>query len=88
MASDTVLSIRTSSDLKNKAKHIFAGYGLDVSSGVNMYLRDIVAGRTRPSSDIKYVEQKILEKWEKGIRANSKAPGFKSMDDLMAYLNS
>ncbi len=61
----TTISIRTDSVLKKKASKIFDHYGLNMSTAFNMYLSDVVEGRTRPTSDVRYVDSKTMRKWEK-----------------------
>lgn len=61
----TTISIRTNTALKNKAAKIFEARGLSMSTAFNMYLSDVVEGRTLPSSDVRYVPKHIMEKWER-----------------------
>lgn len=87
MATDTILSVRMKSSVKNKAKKVFANFGLDLSTGINMYLNDIVKGEVKPSSGIRRVPDHIMEKWEKEIKwAKKHRKAFNSVDELMADL--
>lgn len=88
MATDTILSIRTNSVLKNKAKKKFASFGLDLSTGINMYLSDIVRGEFKPVSAVRVVPKKTMREWEKRVKQAKKEKGYSNMKDLMDALNS
>lgn len=42
MKNDTTLTIRTTKETKEKAKALFAELGMDVSTGVNIFLKQAV----------------------------------------------
>lgn len=85
----TTISIRTNSALKKKASKIFDSYGLNMSSAFNMYMTDIVEGRTRPTSDIRYVPDHIMERWEKEKNEAVKSGKyFTNVKDFMLDLKS
>lgn len=85
----TTISIRTSLALKNKAAKIFEARGLNMSTAFNMYLSDVVEGKTVPTSDARYVPKKIMEKWESWKKdALKEGKYFNNIDDLMKDLRS
>jgi addiction module RelB/DinJ family antitoxin len=78
---------RTNSILKKKASKIFNSHGLNMSSAFNMYLNDIVEGRTKPSLDVKYVNDKTMEVWENQKKESLKdGQYFNSVSDFMREL--
>ena len=48
MAYDTNVTIRTSTEIKHDAQKIFASLGLDFSTAVNMFLRQVIIRRGMP----------------------------------------
>lgn len=87
MVMNTVISIRTNSKLKKQAQKKLSEFGLTLSSAFNLYMNDIVYGRTNPSSDARYVKREIMEKWEKDIKwAKKHSKPFNSVEELMKDL--
>jgi DNA-damage-inducible protein J len=85
----TTISIRTDSALKKKASKIFDHYGLNMSTAFNMYLSDIVEGRTRPTSDSRYVDSKTMRMWEKERKeALASGVSYSSVEDMWADMKN
>lgn len=82
---NATISIRTKKNLKNKAIKILDSYGLNLSTAFNLYLNDIVEKRTRPISDIRYINDDIMKSWEKE-RLTTDKKEYSTVDDLMKDL--
>ena len=86
---DATISIRTHSAVKNKAIKILHSRGLTLSTALNMYLIDIASKKTFPVSDVRYVKDEIMEKWEKEFQhAKKYGKKFSNVTDLMHDLLS
>ena len=84
---DATISIRTNSVVKNKAIKILNSRGLNLSTALNMYLADLANKKTFPVSDMRYVKDEIMEKWEKEFQhAKKYGKSFSSVEDLMKDL--
>ena len=61
---NTVINIRTDKKTREKAKEVFSSLGISTSTGINMFLRQVVVEKGlpfTPTTDSK----KIREKWDK-----------------------
>lgn len=84
---DATISIRTNSVVKNKVIKILKARGLSLSTALNMYLSDIANKKTSPVSDVRYVKDEIMEKWEKEKnRALKSGKRYKNTDEYIKYL--
>lgn len=86
---NTTMTIRTDKDVKKKAQTIFAELGIDMSTAVNVFLRQAVMHNGFPfelTLDIpnKITEQAIINA-ENGIDMHGP---FDSVADLMGDLNA
>lgn len=86
---NTVITFRTNSAIKKLAQSKVKDFGLDLTSALNMYLNDLVAGRTSLSSDTRYVKNEVMEKWEKERKqAIKKGKKFSTVKELMKDLEN
>ncbi len=84
---DTTISIRTNSIIKNKAIKILNSRGLSLSTALNMYLSDLANKKTFPVSDMRYVKDSIVDRWEREFQyAKKYGKSFSNLDDLMKDL--
>ena len=86
---DTTISIRTNSVIKNKAIKVLNSRGLNLSTAINMYLSDLANKKTFPVSDMRYVKDSIMDKWEsEKLLALKKGQRYKSTEEYLRYLLS
>ncbi len=82
----TTLSIRIEEKTKEKAKKTLEALGLDLSSAVNMFLRQVVVEQAlpfTPSRDPKVVRAE----WDKEVQRALKTKGYKNVDEMFKALN-
>ena len=81
--SATTMNIRVDSEVKNSAKEILSEIGLDLSTAVNIFLRQTIRENGIPFDlklDIPNEEtKKVIREAEKGIGMSK---SFKSLNDL------
>ena len=88
------MNIRMDSDIKSKAQHLFSEFGLDMTTAINMFLRQIVLNNGIPF-EIKAPNpskrlQDALDEGEKimeEIRTGKRKP-YDNINDLINALNS
>ena len=89
---DTTLTIRTNKDIKDQAQALFAELGLDMTTAINMFLRQAVREDGLPFAARKEKMEKPNFKTRRAIKRAEKGKGlvgpFKTVEELMEYLNA
>jgi DNA-damage-inducible protein J len=86
--STTNLNIRTDRDVKIAAEEIFNELGLNMTTAINMFLRQTIRDNGIPF-DLKLKSNTVtLAAIQEGraLAKDSSVPGYKSMDELKAAL--
>ena len=89
--STTPTQIRIDSDIKKQASVLFSRLGLDMSGAVNLFLHQCVLRGGLPFSvEIPSYNQKVIDAMSEArkISRNPDVPGYNSMEDLKAALES
>jgi len=89
--STTPTQIRIDSGIKKQASALFGRLGLDMSSAVNLFLHQCVLRGGLPFSvELPTYNQKVLDAITeaKKISRDPDVPGYDSMEDLKAALDS
>ena len=89
MANQTNLNIRTDADVKASAERIFEQLGLNMSTAVNIFLRQAIRQGGLPFEvklDIPNETPAAAIREGRTILKDKKAKGYKDMDDLRKAL--
>lgn len=91
MAETTNLNIRTDKDIKEAADYIFSELGINMTTAVNMFLRQVIRTNSVPF-ELKLntpneVTRAAIEEGRK-LSSDTSVKGYKNMDDLKAALES
>lgn len=91
MAETTNLNIRTDKDIKEAADYIFNELGINMTTAVNMFLRQVIRTNSVPF-ELKLntpneVTRAAIEEGRK-LSSDTSVKGYKNMDDLKAALES
>ena len=82
----STITVRVEDDIKKKASSIFKEIGMDMSTAINVYLKQVIRSNGIPfsvSADVpNAVTLKAIKDAEKG-----KMESFSSIDELMEDLN-
>ena len=87
----TSMNIRMDSEIKKQAQELFAQFGLDMTTAINMFLRQSIREQGIPFQlKINTPNQVTLEAFEKGERLinDPNAQRFSSVEALFEELNS
>lgn len=90
MNNQTNLNIRTDKEVKTSAEKVFAQLGLNMSTAVNIFLRQAIRQGGLPFEvklDVPNETTAAAIREGKDIIKDSKAHGYKNMDDLKAALD-
>ena len=90
MANQTNLNIRTDAEVKIAAEHIFEQLGLNMSTAINIFLRQAIRQGGLPFEvklDIPNEETAAAINDGRKIAQDKNARGYKNMDDLRAALD-
>lgn len=80
----TTISFRTDSDTKAAASELFKDLGLDMSTAINMFLRQAVTDNGLPFTPHRESRESVIAREEAEARIGE---SFNSVDELMADLN-
>ena len=89
--STTPTQIRIDTSIKQQASALFSHLGLDMSSAVNLFLHQCVLRGGLPFTvELPAYNQKVLDAMAeaKKISRDPDVPGYSSMEDLKASLDS
>ena len=84
---NTTLQVRTSKQRKEKARKVFEQVGLDLSSGVNLYLEQVVTTQSVPfvPVTIKGLELRLRKIYRKEIEETLRSgKGYKTAQEMHA----
>ncbi len=87
----TSMNIRMDSEIKKQAQELFAQFGLDMTTAINMFLRQSIREQGIPFQlKINTPNQVTLEAFEEGERLinDPNAQRFSSVEALFEELNS
>ena len=88
---NTSMTIRTDKEIKHKAQQIFSELGMDMSTAVNIFLRQTIRLNGMPFAVTLDTPNRetiaAFEEGEKMLHA-PEAPRFSSVDELFAELDS
>ena len=88
---DTTLQVRTNKQRKEKARKVFERVGLDLSSGVNLYLEKVIATQSIPFIPTTTKGLKLLH-WKEYQRdiawARKHGKRYNSAEELLADLDA
>ena len=87
----TSMNIRMDSEIKKQAQELFAQFGLDMTTAINMFLRQSIREQGIPFQlKINMPNQVTLEAFEEGERLinDPNAQRFSSVEALFEELNS
>lgn len=88
---DTSMTIRMNKEVKKEAQEIFSALGMDMTTAINVFLRQAIYYRGFPF-DVRLEEPnaETLAAFEEGERMlhDPKAPRFSSVDALFADLDA
>ena len=87
----TTLNIRTDKDVKEQAEKIFEALGLNMSTAVNIFLRQAIREKGIPFEvKLKYPNEATVEAILEGrtIAYEDSILGYTNMDDLKAALDA
>ena len=90
MKSDTSMTIRMNRDIKQEAQQIFASLGMDMTTAINVFLRQVIYYNGFPFDVRLEVPNAVtLAAMEEGDRmiTDPKAKRFDSVESLFAELN-
>jgi DNA-damage-inducible protein J len=82
----TTVNVRIEEKTKKAASKVFSDIGMDMSSGIKVFLRQVVNENGLPFKPTK-IPAEIRAQWERGIaeaRKNGKV--YKSVDEVLADL--
>lgn len=89
MKSDTSMTIRMNRDVKQEAQQIFSSLGVDMTTAINIFLRQAIYHNGFPFDvklEVPNLEtRKAIENTEKGIGMSR---AFSSVSELMEELNA
>ena len=87
MKNNTSMTIRTDREIKQQAQQIFSDLGMDMSTAINVFLRQVIKYNGFPfelTLDVpNEITRKTIEDAEKGIGIQGP---FKSVEELMEDL--
>ena len=86
MSTKTNMTIRTDTDIKKQAQVLFANLGLDMSTAVNMFLRQAILHQGLPFDISLHRPNQITMQAIKNSYETKET--FESVDDLMDSLNA
>ncbi len=91
LKSDTSMTIRMNKEIKQKAQQVFANLGIDMTTAINVFLRQAIYYNGFPF-DVRFetpndVTVSAIAEGEKMI-ADPNAKRFSSVDDLFEDLNN
>lgn len=84
-------NISIDADIKAKAQELFADFGMDLSTAINVFLRQAIRENAIPFSiQREQPNKETIEAFEEGERLlkDPNAPRFSSVDELFEELNS
>ena len=88
---DTSMTIRMNREIKQEAQEIFSALGMDMTTAINVFLRQAIHFRGFPF-DVRLEEPnaETIAAFEEGERMlhDPAAPRFSSVDDLFAELEA
>ena len=86
----TSMNIRMDKDIKRQAQHLFAEFGLDMTTAINMFLRQAIRERRIPFElklDIPNAETLAAIEEIRQMKKNpSKGEGYSDVDEMMQDL--
>ena len=88
---NTSMNIRMDSDIKKQAQELFSEFGLDMTTAVNMFLRQAIRQRAIPFElrlDVPNAETMAAFNEGERMLNDPKAQRFSSVEDLFEELNS
>lgn len=87
---NVTMTIRTNKTIKNQASELFKDLGLDMSTAVNMFLRQAVREERIPFevSRKKITNRKTLRALKDAETAKNTVGPFKTVDEVMDFLNA
>ena len=87
---NTTMTIRTNKEIKEQAQALFADLGMDLSTAVNLFLRQSVKEDALPfRPDRKEIPNRKTRKAIKNaVRGKNMVGPFKTTDELMEYLDA
>lgn len=87
MTAKTSMTIRTDRHVKMQAQHLFSNLGLDMSTAINLFLRQSIQHQGLPFDiTLKQPNQITLKAIEESYTKTNKS--FDSVDELMEELNA
>jgi len=87
MSTKTSMTIRTDRNIKMQAQNLFFNLGLDMSTAINLFLRQSIQHQGLPFDiTLKQPNQTTLKAIEESY--NKKNKSFNSVDELMKELNA
>lgn len=87
MRAKTSMTIRTDTNIKAQAQHLFANLGLDMSTAINLFLRQSIQHQGLPFDvTLRQPNQLTLKAIEDSYKENNKS--FDSVSELMDELNA
>jgi len=87
MTAKTSMTIRTDRDVKMQAQHLFSNLGLDMSTAINLFLRQSIQHQGLPFDiTLRQPNQTTLKAIEESYNKTNKS--FDSVDELMKELNA
>ncbi len=87
MQAKTSMTIRTDTNIKAQAQHLFANLGLDMSTAINLFLRQSIQHQGLPFDvTLRQPNQLTLKAIEDSYKENNKS--FDSVSELMDELNA
>lgn len=90
MANQTNLNIRTDADIKLSAENIFEQLGLNMSTAVNMFLRQVIIQGGIPflvKLDVPNEETAAAIAQGRALKKDKNAKSYKNTDELRAALD-
>jgi DNA-damage-inducible protein J len=86
----TSMNIRMDNDIKRQAQHIFAEFGLDMTTAINMFLRQAIRERRIPFElklDVPNAETRAaIEEIQQMKKYPSKGEAYSDVDEMMQDL--
>lgn len=79
---NTVINIRIEKSVKNKAQKTLESMGLDLSSGIKMFLNQVVTDNGIPFTPTKNAK-KIRARWDKEAAEALKGKGYATAREMM-----
>lgn len=84
--SSTTISIRVDSDLKNEADKLFNELGLNLSSAVNIFLRQAIREQSIPFKISLNTKDRIMDKYDPAFK--ELASGEMTKEDFKTFIEN